>query len=204
MQKIGLLVLILIAILLGTWQVLIYHPWFTVSQVECRQSDQTVDCPSYYQKLIGKSLFSFKINRDQLPPEVISVKKIIPHRLVVQLTQNPDQKIYAGPIRVIISQNADSKLKSHPQVQKTLSLLDNDSLGVAELIVVDQTTVVMSTANLHLIAELDHLPDQIEKWKIINQLVDWSEFTDPIREVDLRFKLPILRTKPQLSLDSIK
>lgn len=125
----------------------------------------------------------------------------------IDTTQLADSSLGAKSAQVDQNKTSSSPLLNHPLIlseaiepEIALALINFDSsVEIIDFFVPDTTVISLSLSDDRsaLINDNPHLvEEQLFKLKLILEYFDFDNLDEPIEEIDVRYRLPVLRVKP--------
>ncbi|MBD3279679.1 MAG: hypothetical protein GF390_03135 [Candidatus Pacebacteria bacterium] len=108
-----------------------------------------------------------------------------------RLFKTDDQQ---SSLPMIYLDQAELTTERHQQLLELLAVLDQQQIEFKKIEVFDQQQVrVWLLDNKTVWFELQNISTQAQRLALVLKQVNWSELESPVSEIDVRFKLPVLR-----------
>ncbi|MBP7740798.1 hypothetical protein KA089_01285 [Candidatus Woesebacteria bacterium] len=204
--------------------ILFYFFSLRISDIECQISNNNCNPEIYQklESLKGKSIFFInlekELNQNEIESEAILLtdyKKVFPGKLVLKFSQekvlylfefdgnssfisefgnklNNDQNINNLPI---VNWNAPLDNKIHYKIAMIINNVDSEKFSISKISRENENkTIIEIHNNPKIIIDDNSTTAKLEMIKILLESKEIKEYEQPIKEIDLRFNLPVLRT----------
>lgn len=168
----------------------------TIKQIVCTSRDQ-VCSPQTLSMLAtfqGRSLFFTDVDRalSQFKPATVTRK--LPHTLIINLTEN-DYQFYELVDFVIKETGAEKLVPDLNQKINTLvNSLTDKKIEYLRLELINQVFIVYLNDQVRVLIDENEIQAGVYRLEMILQNVDLKAVDLNIKEIDVRFKLPVLKT----------